>query len=48
MKTVVDLINLSPSFSLDCDFPQRGWTRKDVSFEHLRVFHCRAFVHVPR
>jgi hypothetical protein len=48
MKTAVDLINLSPSVPLNCDFPQRVWTRKDVSFEHLRVFGCRAFVHVPR
>jgi hypothetical protein len=46
MKTAVDLINLSPSFPLECDFSQRVWTGKDVSFEHLRVFGCRAFVHV--
>jgi hypothetical protein len=26
MTTIVDLINLSPSFLLDCDFPQRVWT----------------------
>jgi len=48
MKTAVDLINLSPSVPLNCDFPQRVWTGKDVYFEHLRVFGCRAFVHVPR
>jgi len=48
MKTAVDLINLSPSVPLNCDFPQRVWTGKDVSFEHLRVFGCKAFVHVPR
>jgi hypothetical protein len=48
MKTAVDLINLSPSIPLNCDFPQRVWTGKDVSFEHLRVFGCWAFVHVPR
>jgi len=48
MKTAVDLINLSPSVPLNSDFPQRVWTGKDVSFEHLRVFGCRAFVHVPR
>jgi transposase InsO family protein len=47
MKTVIDLINLSLSVPLNCDFPQRVWTGKDVSFEHLRVFGCRAFVHVP-
>jgi hypothetical protein len=48
MKTAVDLINLSSSVPLNCDFSQRVWTGKDVSFEHLRVFGCMAFVHVPR
>jgi transposase InsO family protein len=48
MRTAVDLINLSPSVPLDGDIPQRVWTGKDVSFEHLRVFGCRAFVHIPR
>ena len=48
MMTAVDLINLSPSVPLNFDIPQRVWTGKDVSFEHLRVFGCRAFVHVPR
>lgn len=48
MKIVVDLINLSLSVPLNCNFPQRLWTGKDVSFEHLRVFGCKKFVHVPR
>jgi transposase InsO family protein len=48
MKTAVDLINFSPSVHLNCDFPQRVWTGKDFSFEHLRVFGCMVFVHVPR
>jgi hypothetical protein len=48
MTTIVDLINLSPSFPLDCDFPQRVWTWKYVSFEHLRVFGCMPFVYIPR
>lgn len=46
--TVVYLINLSPSIPLDGDVPQRVWTGKDVSYKHLRVFGCRAFVHIPR
>jgi len=48
MKTAVALINLSPSFPLDCDFPQRVWIGKDVSFENLSVFGCNTFVHVSR
>ncbi|KAL6326351.1 hypothetical protein AAG906_007856 [Vitis piasezkii] len=38
MRKTVDLINLSLSYPLECDIPKR----------HLRVFGCKAFVHVPR
>ena len=48
MRTAVDLINLSPSVPLNGDIPQRVWTGKDISYQHLKVFGCRAFVHVPR
>ena len=48
MTIVVDLINLSPSCPLEGDILERTWTVKFVSFGHLRVFGCRAFVHVPR
>ena len=48
MRIVVDLINLSPLYPLKGDIPEKVWTRKFVSFKHLRVFGCRAFVHVPR
>ncbi|KAI4299713.1 hypothetical protein L6164_033144 [Bauhinia variegata] len=48
MRTVVDLMNLSPSVPLSGDIPERVWKGKDVSYKHLRVFGCRAFVHIPR
>ena len=48
MKTSIDLINLSPSIRLKGDVPERVWTNKDVSYDHLRVFGCRAFVHIPK
>ncbi|KAG6742361.1 hypothetical protein POTOM_053232 [Populus tomentosa] len=48
MKTAVAMINLSPSVPLDFDVPNRVWKGKDVSYAHLRVFGCRASVHVPR
>ncbi|KAG6738200.1 hypothetical protein POTOM_057808 [Populus tomentosa] len=48
MKIAVAMINLSPSVPLDFDVPDRVWKGKDVSYAHLRVFGCRAFVHVPR
>ncbi|KAL6335618.1 hypothetical protein AAG906_030754 [Vitis piasezkii] len=48
MRTTIDLINLSPSYPLEGDIPERVWIGKSISFEHLRVFGYRAFVHVPR
>ena len=48
MRITVDLINLSPSYLLEGDIPKRIWTRKFIFFEHLRVFGCKAFVHVLR
>ncbi|KAG8390611.1 hypothetical protein BUALT_Bualt01G0101500 [Buddleja alternifolia] len=48
MRTVVDLINLSLSTSLAGDIPYRVWSGKDISYKHLRVFGCRAFVHIPK
>ena len=48
MFTDVHIINLSPLVLLEGDIPQRVWTGKDVSYKNLRVFRCRAFVHIPR
>ena len=28
------------------DVPDRVWTGKDVSYDHLHVFRCKVFVHV--
>ena len=46
--TACYLINRSPSFPLNFDIPKRVWTEKDVFYSHLKVFGCKAFVHVPR
>ena len=32
---------------MDFDILKRVWTRKNVSYSHLKVFGCRAFMHVP-
>lgn len=48
MRIVVDLINLFPSTLLDSDVPNSVWKCKDVSYKHLRVFGCRAYVHIPK
>jgi hypothetical protein len=48
LNTAVHLINRSPSHALDGDVPEWVWKGKDVSYDHLRVFGCRAFVHIPK
>ena len=47
VNTVVYLINRSPLVPLDFHIPQRVWTGKDVSYSHLKVFGCKALMHVP-
>ena len=47
MRTSIDLINHSSSIPLKGDVLERVWTRKYVSYDHLRVFSCREFVHIP-
>ena len=47
-RTAVDLINFSPSAPLDSDVPERVWTGKNISYKHLRVFGCRAYVHISK
>ena len=42
------VINRSPSIPLDGDISYRVWSGKDVSYRHLRVFGCLAYVHVAK
>ena len=46
--TACYLINRSPSVPLGFDILERVWTGKDVSYSHLKVFGCKAFIHVPK
>ena len=48
LHTVAHVINLSPVVALQADVPNRVWYGKDVSYNHLCVFGCRVFVHVPK
>ena len=48
MRTSIDLTNLSSLVPLKGDVLERVWTRKDVSYDHLRVFGFREFVHIPK
>lgn len=42
------LINRSPSVSLNFQIPKEVWSRRDISYSHLRVFGCKAFGHVSK
>ncbi|MCO5563393.1 hypothetical protein L7F22_017034 [Adiantum nelumboides] len=48
VKTVVHLINRSPSKVLDGGVLEEAWTGKPPSYAHLRVFGCEAYVYVPK
>ncbi|XP_048234354.1 uncharacterized protein LOC125370936 [Ricinus communis] len=48
LNTAVHVINLTPCVPLSFDVPDRVWSGKDVSYGHLRVFGCKAFVHIPK
>ena len=48
LLTATHVINLSPVVSLKSDVPNSVWYGKDVSYDHLRVFGQKAFVHVSK
>ena len=48
MMMTTYLINKSPSIPLDGDVPQRVWIGRNVSYKHLRVFGCLAYMHVAK
>ncbi|KAB5519390.1 hypothetical protein DKX38_023709 [Salix brachista] len=43
-----DFISTNRNSSEFFDVPDRVWNGKDVSYDHLRVFGCKAFVHIPK
>ncbi|RDX85891.1 hypothetical protein CR513_32846, partial [Mucuna pruriens] len=48
LYTAVHVINLSLVVALNTEVPNKIWFGKDVKYDHLRVFGCKAFVHVPK
>jgi transposase InsO family protein len=46
VRTTCNLINMSPSVTLKFDISERVWFKKNVSYSHLRVFGCKAYVHI--
>ncbi|GAA0155057.1 hypothetical protein LIER_12878 [Lithospermum erythrorhizon] len=48
LVAAVQIINLSPSTTLNGSIPEKTWSGKDVSYKHLRTFGCIAYAHVPK
>ena len=48
LSTVVHVLNLTPCVPLGFEVPDRMWSGKEASYSHLRVFGCKAFVHIPK
>ena len=46
VKPDVDKINLSPIVPLDGAILEEIWSGDKVSYNHLKVFDCRAFIHI--
>ena len=48
VETTCYLENQSPTSALVKKTPQEVWTCKKPSIKHLKIFHCDAYVHVPK
>lgn len=48
VATSVYLTNRSPSRGLDGKTPEQIWTSKIPNLSHLKIFGCKAMVHVPK
>lgn len=44
----VHVINTNPIVALNNEGPYKLWFGKNVKHDHLRVFGCKAFVHIPK
>ena len=42
------MVNRSPTLALIDKTPQEVWTGKKSSIEHLKVFGCDDYVHIPK
>lgn len=48
VDTIYYLVNRSPISSLVDKTPHQAWFGKKPSLEHIQVFGCDSFVHVPK
>jgi transposase InsO family protein len=48
MTTAAYVGNLIPSNSIDGAIPEEAWSGEPAEYDHLRVFGCAAYVHIPK
>ena len=48
LSMVAYVLNRSPCVPLQHEVPEKVWSGKDISYNRLRVFGCKAFVHIPK
>nr|KYP59767.1 Retrovirus-related Pol polyprotein from transposon TNT 1-94 [Cajanus cajan] len=48
LSTIMHAINLSFVVAFNSEMPNKIWFGKNVKYDYLRVFDCKAFVHVPK
>lgn len=48
VATAVYLVNRSPTKFLSHKTPEEIWSKKDLNLEHLKIFGCKAIMHVPK
>ena len=48
INTANYLLNLRPSKSINNKIPYEIWTGQEVNYDHLKIFGCICFVHIPR
>lgn len=46
--TTVQVLNLTPTISLNSEVLYKIWFGNNVKYDQLRVFGCKAFVHIPK
>ena len=46
LKSAVHVCNRSPTRALKSGILEEAWSGKPASYDHLRVFGCKSFVHV--
>lgn len=48
IATAAHIINRSPTRALNNITPEEVWTNKKPDLSHLRIFGCKAMVHIPK